>query len=300
MKAIQILNIPENIPIDEDVIKRYYRMMALKYHPDKNKSDDASIKFQEISSAYEYLKIHFTKEPYVEPIFTTYDNLLHIFINQALNDDFQKQIIYLLISRILNKTTNKLIDMSLNFLEKIDISILKKIHDFLMFYSDIFHSLDFLEKINKIIQKKEKKIGETYPECIILNPLLEDLFENNLYMLKEKEHSILVPLWHHELIYDLSGIELYVECYPILPENIRIDEENNIHIYLEYSLKEIWSLDFLNIKLGNREFIIKRGDLHMLDFQTYIIKNEGISKIDEEDIYNISVKSDLFFYIDIL
>jgi hypothetical protein len=38
----------------------------------------------------------------------------------------------------------------------------------------------------------------------------------------------------------------------------------------------------------------------MVDFQTHIIKNEGISKINEQDIYNISIKSDLFFYIDIL
>uniref|UniRef100_K1R2H6 DnaJ-like protein subfamily B member 5 n=1 Tax=Magallana gigas TaxID=29159 RepID=K1R2H6_MAGGI len=36
-------------------IKKSYRKLALKYHPDKNESEDAKEKFQEISYAYKYL-----------------------------------------------------------------------------------------------------------------------------------------------------------------------------------------------------------------------------------------------------
>lgn len=50
-KHFDILEIP--VTRDKTVIKKAYRKLALKYHPDRNDSPDASIKFIEISDAYE-------------------------------------------------------------------------------------------------------------------------------------------------------------------------------------------------------------------------------------------------------
>ena len=36
-------------------MKKNYRMLALKYHPDRNKSDEATKNFIQISRAYEFL-----------------------------------------------------------------------------------------------------------------------------------------------------------------------------------------------------------------------------------------------------
>ncbi|TRX02029.1 DnaJ domain-containing protein [Flavobacterium gawalongense] len=60
----KVLNISENATLEE--IKKAFRELAKEYHPDKNKSIDASQKFRDVFEAYEILKDKITKDIFDE------------------------------------------------------------------------------------------------------------------------------------------------------------------------------------------------------------------------------------------
>lgn len=75
----RVLNINEDSTKDE--IKRAYHSLILKYHPDKNKDEDAKEKFQEITLAYKYLSNNLNRFMYKwtsdkqDSIFSYFNNI---------------------------------------------------------------------------------------------------------------------------------------------------------------------------------------------------------------------------------
>jgi len=57
-----------------DEVTQAFRKMALKYHPDRNDSPDAALRFQEVYEAYEVLK-NVSKRPKQVPTHLRYDFL---------------------------------------------------------------------------------------------------------------------------------------------------------------------------------------------------------------------------------
>ena len=54
LDELDILEI-ELTMLDQEYIKKQYRKLALKWHPDKNNQPNANAKFQKINEAYDYL-----------------------------------------------------------------------------------------------------------------------------------------------------------------------------------------------------------------------------------------------------
>ena len=293
----------------ESDLKRQYRRLALLNHPDKNKSADATHQFQQIQESYEYLMkyqgfidtndYHLDEEEDQYPDQnnkTQYSHILFSYLNPILESELfqiiKTRLLYKAIYYILNQCESKAID----FLTKIDKRVFHKIRELLRIYRDIFHLSDeFLDKLDLAYSNKVQ-----CDECIVLNPFLNDLFDNNLYRLTENGNTYLIPLWHHELVYDNSGSELYVQCIPILPEGIEIDENNNIHVELEYTLDNLWKMNTIQFRLGNKSFTIPRDQLKMISNQTFILYNCGISRININEIYDVSKRADIIVSIKVL
>jgi hypothetical protein len=310
--ALNILEIREGYP-EEKTIKRQYRVLALKYHPDKNLSNNTAEEFHKVQSAYDFLMKESNIE-YTHESFGDYETMLCMFLDSVLEDEFYivKKILIVLIPKIISAIRTIDISKIRTIIRHIDKGLLCSIRDFFEKYGEIFEKYN-IQNLSKTIDERLQKSGKTREKMeessdesngmkynhIILHPLLDDLFQNNLYRLTECGQALLIPLWHDELLYDLSGTELLVECYPILPENIRIDEKNDIHVNLKYKLMDIWLLPQLDIVLGSEIITLNKGLLNLTENQTILLKERGISRMNEDDIYCVSEKGDIYVNITI-
>jgi hypothetical protein len=290
--ACELLEIDENPSnITDDIIKKKYRMKALLYHPDKNKSPDASAKFQKIHEAYDFLLNEKNDHKSFNDI-KSYKDLLAEFLKGlsegGLQNDFQYRIFNTIITKITQMCENK----AVVFLEKIDKKLLLKIYELLLKNREIFYiSEQFLSQINDIVKKKTEK-----DECIILNPMLEDLFNHSLYKLYIENNLYLIPLWHQELIYDISGSDLYVKSIPILPDNISIDKDNNIYVDLTFNMCDIWEKEKIDIEIGGIKLALYVENMSLKKHQTILLRRMGIPK-QLDNIFDVIQKADIILQI---
>jgi len=310
-KACTILDLVDVPNISIELLKKKYRLNALTFHPDKNPSPDASSKFQEINEAYQYLLKHLEfiesddeDEDNEDSDFyesddkkTSYNSILYSFLKNVMINNSEKWL-YMVIQKISNTCEQKALDT----LEKMDKKILIKIYEIIHKYKEAFHfSKDFFDKIEMVLdQRLDHGCEHKCSECIILNPTIDDLFESNLYKLTVNGLLYIVPLWHHELVYDNSGNDIYVNCYPMLSDKIRIDDNNNIHVkYLSYHIQDILGKPLIEFTIGKKKCSFVPSDLKIIPFQTLVLVNQGISKINAFDIYDITKKSDIILYIEL-
>ena len=306
LDELEILEI-ELTNVDKEYIKKKYHKLALKWHPDKNKSDRAKEKFQNINDAYEFITNEInnnyskTSEEFVSSFdfkeSTIYINILNEFISSLITGSYNEVFF-----NIIKDISLEYDSITLHYLRS-KFEILEKqkaieLYQILYKYKDILYINDTTLNFVSLIIKEKFKNDRIY----ILNTNLKDIIEHNIYKLYIDEQLYLVPSWHNELYFDSNdGTEIIVLCQPLLPTNISIDENNNLYVEktinmtteLHYLLKHV---GFVSIEIGEKWFSIPLNHLHLKEEQLYILKKQGISSISEKDIYNIN-KSDIIVKI---
>lgn len=312
--AFEILEIENYEGLTLSNLKKQYRKLALKYHPDKNGNTEISTeKFKKINEAYTYLKRELV---YLKPedISKTNDdkengetediddNTQSIYLN-VLKNFIQSVMDGNYIDLITNIVNNILIsgkNVSMKIFEDIDKDTVLNIYMFLSRYKNILHfNEDLLENIRQLVLYKYQNV-----EIYRLNPSLNDLMQNNFYKLNINGQLFLVPLWHYESYYDVSGCEVIAICEPELPSNIKIDDDNNLIVELKiYAVNELPKLilndESLEFTIGNTRFAIDISNLYMKREQYYYLRAQGLTRF-KKDIYDISERSDIIVKVVII
>jgi len=304
--AYLTLGLDPNSGATLDDIKMQYRLMALKYHPDKCKEDDAAEKFRKVHEAYQLLS-HVVEsgdfdlekdEEERESNFHGRDYksmvvgfLSKLFFQESVANEVYQDLCTLIVTKILGLCEQKAIE----YLRKIDRTTLQKIYVLLQKHREVFHLSD------ELMANIASTLNEPAPQngsLVLLNPFLEDLQMDNLYKIRENGQTFIVPLWHDELVYDNSGVDLVIRCCPVLPDNIELDEFNNIHVYLAYSLSELWGAPEIEVVVGNRTVVFCPADLKLTpEIQRIRFAKQGISKIHPTDPFDNSERADLVLCI---
>ena len=249
-------------------VKRNYYKLSLKWHPDKNTSINSTKKFQEIAEAYEFLKIYLDLENGNETNETNetnendFLNMCNHFLSSLIETTKTmtgNRITNEQIMNILKQLTTKCEKVSIKLFEGIDKESSILLFNYLVSYADILSiSQETLNEIKNVIELKMKN-----DNIIILNPNIENLLNDEVYVLTFEDKTYYIPLWHNELIYDTTKGKLIVKIEPELPPHLEIDDNNNIIVNLTTKINTLLVNEKLIFKLGEKVFQMTSENLRI-------------------------------------
>ena len=293
--AGETLNLVGDFTIKD--VRKNYLLLALKYHPDKNLDADSAALFKKVKDSYDYLICYYEKLDNYESDFleneererekegeereknyekdnASYIDLINRFI--SITSDYTNNIE---ITILLECFTNNCSNFSLKLLENIGKDNLLNLYEYISKYADIFNiSNETLSHINQLIQDKFKN-----DSIILLNPTLKNILNNDIYKLEYNGSTLYVPLSQRESYFDFSGGILTVKCIANLEtnSNIVIDNLNNIHVKVFETITSIFDKKSIVINIEALRFEFLSSELYIRPYQTYILKNRGIAKMNE-------------------
>jgi len=274
----------------KDGLVKHYRLESLKHHPDKNgNSPESTARFQQINSAYITLlngDNGYDAGDVSSDSTTSYRDFFLFFVRSMFNDNCNGFNVEEALLNIVATNYDKL-------LATLDKQTAISTYEFIHEYADILYLRpEDLERMRAIVAEKMKA-----DDVVILNPTLSDLFNKKVYRLEYDGQHFMVPLWHNEIYYPLSGErELIVRCIiQDMPDHIYIDENNNMTINVRTSVQRALDSGSINISIPVSptpiEIKIPASSLVITTCaQTYrCLEHVGIPKINTRNVFDASI-----------
>ena len=317
-KARELLNLKYNYTLEE--LKKNYRLLALKHHPDKNENSEESCEiFKEVNSAYLYLlNFDIYHESVSSHMFNGGDNnvssgenggsdsymsIFRIFIQSLLQKMtvISQENISLTINTLIKIIVEDCQELSIKMFEDLDKEAAYNIYEIITTYHKAFHiSVEKLELFEKIMRNKM-----ALDNMVVISVSLDDLMgENNIYVLEHDEKKFYIPLWHTELYYKLgktdnTSVDLIVRCIPTTPSHIYIDSNNDIYIDIRMRILDLLEKQCIEFEIGGKKFMINAAALYIKNNQTYVLSGAGIPIINSKNMYDIAEKSSIVVNIEL-
>lgn len=153
-------------------------------------------------------------------------------------------------------------------IDSLSIDVLDRLTDFVQAYKD------YIPNHTALLHKIEERIKD---KTIVLcfNPSFSDLCAQKIYIYKN--HYF--PLWHREVVYTTPDEKIIVRSTPELPEHIRIDDNNTVHIDVSDNVLNV----FKNKGIMVDVFLFIPADMiKLVPSQTCLLKS-GIPSIAAEE-----------------
>jgi hypothetical protein len=288
--ALRILGFADGVaPSSLKELNKRYHLLALKHHPDKvatttdgdgdcddnHRTRDATERFKEINDAHKRVKdFFFSNEPGLDDIRMEngYESILQMFIQTILAKisrghgagmgmglGYEETTINQAVQSLIHMIITKGIQSAITMFQTMDKQACLTIYDILSKNQDLFGiSREIMEELTRVV---EEKMGDDL--VVRLNPSLLDMLLDRVYILHEYGQTYYIPLWHSELHFKQPAIhgdgEIIVLCDPELPDNVSLDDNNNLFISLDVNILELFRDQvvpvYINDEIKDRGFI---------------------------------------------
>jgi len=311
-QARNILNLKYNYTLEE--LKKNYRLLALKHHPDKNKNSDESCdKFKDINSAYLFLlnfdishESHETsdfKDDENNPSSDSYSSIFRIFIQSLLKKMtvVSQENNTITINMLLKIIVEDCHELSLKMFEDLDKNVAYNVYEIITTYYKFFH----ISEEKMVLFERIMRDKMALDNLVVISVSLDDLFgDNNIYVLDHDDKTYYIPLWHTELYYNLGetdnkSVDLIVRCIPTIPPHIYIDANNDIYVDIRMKITDLLEKKCIEFEVGGKIFMIDASVLYIKNNQSYVLSGCGIPIINSKNVYDTSEKSSIVVNIEL-